>query len=160
MTAAPELWLPVVGFEGEYEVSDQGRVRSFQKKSPKILKPGPTSTGHLTVALGRGNSRTVHSLVTEAFVGPCPPGEEIRHLDGNEKNNRLANLKYGTRSRNGLDKKWHRGASTYKLTPSDVLLIKQGLDAGVSGANLAVLFDVSQAAISSIKLGRTHADVV
>lgn len=95
-----------------YEVSDHGNVRSrdhqvwggkrtgFYTKPGKLLRPGIASHGYPTVALGRGNSRTVHSLVTEAFIGPTPDGMEIRHNDGNRQNPRLTNLLFGTRLEN------------------------------------------------------------
>jgi hypothetical protein len=113
-----EQWRPVVGFEGRYEVSDAGRVRSLPRlirqkarsgteytlrKSGRLLRSGVASNGYPTVALGRGNTRTLHSLVTEAFIGPRPSGQEVRHLDGDRKNPRLSNLTYGTRTENILD---------------------------------------------------------
>jgi hypothetical protein len=57
-------------------------------------------SGHLSVAIGKGNSRQVHQLVLEAFVGPCPEGYEVLHLNHEPSDNRLVNLKYGTRSEN------------------------------------------------------------
>lgn len=114
-----ERWLPVVGYEGKYEVSDMGRVRSVSRYVHKltrnkkesrrwlkgqILRPGRTNTGHLSVALGKGNSRQVHQLVLEAFVGkrPVVTGTlvDVLHLNGVPYDNRLENLRYGTRSEN------------------------------------------------------------
>jgi len=110
-----EEWRPVVGYEGAYEVSDQGRVRSLERRvrlvtrqageptrlvSPRVLRPGPMASGHLSVAIGKGNSRLVHQLVLEAFVGPRPIGWDSLHLDHNPANNALSNLRYGTRSEN------------------------------------------------------------
>jgi hypothetical protein len=98
-----ERWKPVVGFEQWYEVSDMGRVRSSRRGGLRILRPGLSTGGHLSVALGRGNTRMVHALVLAAFVGPRPPGADSRHLDGNYINNRLDNLSWGTRSENIRD---------------------------------------------------------
>ena len=115
-----ERWLPVVGFEGQYEVSDQGRVRSLphlvrvvargteaKRLSPgRMLRPGKMNRGHLGVVIGRGNTKQVHQLVMEAFVGPRPSKKElggtvdILHLNGNPADNRLVNLRYGTRAEN------------------------------------------------------------
>jgi hypothetical protein len=53
------------------------------------------------------SNQFVHRLVLAAFVGPCPEGMEVRHLDGNPANTRLANLRYGTHSENELDKVRH-----------------------------------------------------
>jgi hypothetical protein len=110
-----ENWKPVVGAESAYEVSDTGRVRSLSRRvrlvtrqagettrlvPERVLRPGPTRSGHVSVAIGKGNSRLVHQLVLEAFVGPCPSGCEVLHLNHNPADNRLSNIKYGTRSEN------------------------------------------------------------
>lgn len=116
MTDLPnEIWKPVFGHEGEYEVSDQGRVRSLERRvrlvtkqagettrrvPPRLLRPGPSRSGHLSVAIGKGNSRLVHQLVMEAFVGRCPDGCEVLHLNHDPADNCASNLKYGTRSEN------------------------------------------------------------
>jgi hypothetical protein len=98
-----EQWRAVPGFEGVYEVSDRARVRSFRRRQVRLLRPGLASNGYYTVALGRGNSRTVHSLVALAFLGPPPAGCEVRHKDGNRRRSCLTNLQYGTRSENIRD---------------------------------------------------------
>jgi len=115
-----EEFRPVVGFEGRYEVSNLGRVRSLPhiqlgrngkpiKRLGRILRPGRHNKhGHVSVVLGRGNTRQVHRLVLEAFVGPCPPGEETCHdPDPDPTNNRLDNLRWGTRSDNINDAVGH-----------------------------------------------------
>lgn len=105
-----ERWLPVVGWEGLYEVSDQGRVRSLDRWVLNKTRRGRVLTPHLHpygyVDLCRDATRmktTVHSLVASAFLGPRPAGMEARHLDGNHLNNRVENLKWGTHSENMLD---------------------------------------------------------
>jgi hypothetical protein len=114
-----ECWLPVAGHEGQYEVSDQGRVRSlarvvtvkassyrpaYARSVPeRILRPGPSNSGHLTVILGKHNTRLVHVLVLEAFVGPRPIGYEACHGLGGVSDNSLLNLRWDTRSSNNLD---------------------------------------------------------
>lgn len=115
-----ERWLQVVGFEGMYEVSSLGRVRSVDRILPyertdqysgrkitverhrkgQLLRPGRKPSGHVSVALGRGNSQDVHVLVLTAFRGPCPDGCEALHWNDISDDNRLANLRWGTRSQN------------------------------------------------------------
>jgi hypothetical protein len=108
----------------DYEVSNLGRVRSLDKKVyagrnsyravvGKVLKPGLASNGYWTVVLGRAmGSRTVHSLVAEAFLGPCPTGQEVRHLDGVRTNCNADNLAYGTRLDNINDAFGHGTRNT------------------------------------------------
>ena len=110
--ATAERWLPVQGYEGLYEVSDLGRVRSLRKQV--ILKPGTSGTakktGYLMVMLcvgGKYKKRYVHHLVAESFIGPRPDSLIIRHLDGNHRNNAAANLTYGTYSENLHDSVAH-----------------------------------------------------
>lgn len=109
-----EIWKDLPGQEGRYQVSNMGSVRSTDRPvrvvchgvdtvriaKGKLLRPGRNKSGHVTVAIGRGNSRQVHQLVLEAFVGPCPDGCEVLHLNHNPADNRLENLRYGTRSEN------------------------------------------------------------
>lgn len=109
----PERWKDVVGFEGFYEVSNQGRVRSVDREDSRgrfwpaqILAPGAQPSGHLSVSLSRDGKRTmrkVHRLVLAAFVGPCPEGMEGLHSDDDPTNNTLPNLRWGTRGENLLD---------------------------------------------------------
>ena len=111
-----ETWAQIPGFEGRYEVSDLGRVRSVDREvvisngqvrryKGMLLSPGRQNDfGHVTVMLGRdGGSRCVHELVLLAFVGPPRQGQECRHLDGDGGNNHLGNLCWGTKSENGKD---------------------------------------------------------
>jgi hypothetical protein len=116
----PEQWRPVPGYEGSYEVSDHGRVRSLDRQVPHakygtmrvrgaLLQPFDAH-GRAGVTLHRGGKRRetlVHSLMLEAFVGPRPPGHEACHGDGDKGNNRLANLRWDTTSANVLDQVRH-----------------------------------------------------
>ena len=96
-----EEWRPVVGFS-DYEVSDLGRVRSYKRVKVRILHPTYNGSGSMRVELA-GKKRLVHILVLEAFVGLRPEGMECRHLDGDFTNNKVENLRWGTRSENILD---------------------------------------------------------
>ena len=113
-----EVWKAIPGYEGRYEVSDQGRVRSldadvkcigpikgeyYSRRKGRMLKPGRMPFGHLSVALGKGNSRCVHELVLLAFVGAPYAGRECLHRNGVPNDNRLVNLHWGTRSENMCD---------------------------------------------------------
>lgn len=111
-----ERWLPVVGYEGLYEVSDRGQVKSLERSvrcregirlvRERILKPNTQRTGYRTVLLsveGRKKTRSIHQLVLEAFVGPRPARMVACHNDGVPDNNHLANLRWDTQSNNLFD---------------------------------------------------------
>jgi len=138
-----ERWLPIPGFEGLYEVSDFGRVKSLDRLVPhwaskdgvalrhgKILSPGRSSKyGHLKVKLGSGNKYSqhschVHQLVLAAFIESKPDGMEVRHLNGIASDNRLVNLAYGTRKENTADMKLH---GTSKIRAQRVSQTKKGI---------------------------------
>jgi NUMOD4 motif/HNH endonuclease len=120
-----ERWLPVVGWEGLYEVSDQGRVRSLDRRRSsgnrtwpirgRILKPVWGNTrpdypqlGYYSVAFsdcGRREQWRVHRIVLTAFVGPSDL--EALHSDGNHANNALSNLRWGSSKDNARDRITH-----------------------------------------------------
>lgn len=106
-----ESWLAVPGYEGSYEVSDLGRIRSWRpwrgNPVPRVLAAHPDTNGHRRVRLcheGDVEQAGVHQLVMLAFVGPVPEGMEVLHGDDVKTNNALSNLRYGTRSENMLDR--------------------------------------------------------
>jgi hypothetical protein len=96
MEIVHEEWRPVKGREGQNEVSNLGRVRSRRK----ILKPLPHTSGYRCVSLDGRRSRTIHSVVAEAFIGPRPTGMDVNHIDGDKTNNAASNLEYVTRKGN------------------------------------------------------------
>lgn len=102
-----EMWKDVVGYEGLYEVSDMGRVRTV--KSGLIRKPY-IQEGYERISLsnkGERRNRLVHNLVLEAFVGPRPPEKEGAHGNGISTDNRLFNLRWATQGENVEDKYKH-----------------------------------------------------
>lgn len=143
-----ENWKPVPGYEGHYEVSDHGRVRSVSRfvdrvrlgQHQKVFYPSiirkPTvdaaGYGNLSLTINRrAEHNRVHVLVLLAFVGPRPAGHHGCHRDGNAANNRLDNLYWGTPAENHQDTKRHGRAPVgdrhgrSKLTRAEVLRIRQ-----------------------------------
>jgi len=158
---------PITGFVG-YCVGSDGSVWSclkrgggFGKKwrrlnpglfgSPPVMYPGVLLRDGT-----RSHPRTVHRLVLEAFVGPCPDGMEGCHNDGNPLNNALSNLRWDTRKANMADRgahgRTHQGSrvSMSKLTEADVVAIRAAHEAGELNTDLAIRYNVSKLTISKI----------
>ena len=141
-----EQWKPVPGYEGFYDVSDQGQVRSWRKGGRKrdSLRQNPRILSgwrgrYVGVSLRKNSATTiwlVHRLVLEAFVGPCPPSMECCHNNGDKHDNRIKNLRWDTRSANMLDAVEHDGHNCgekygrSKLTEEQVLEIRRLYAAG------------------------------
>jgi hypothetical protein len=159
------IWVPIKNFEGYYEVSNFGEIRSLPRNiiysdgreheyTGKILKPG-ISSGYLFVNLhvgGKSYSRKIHNLVAEHFLNKKYNNDEVRHLNGNKHDNRCSNLAYGSRSKNVLD-----GYSIYgytnklqKLSPMIAAKIRIKYSRGYSQRKLAVIYNVSKSTISAI----------
>jgi NUMOD4 motif/HNH endonuclease len=167
-----EKWLPVVGYEGLYEVSNCGRVRSLARnvrsKNPNkfYLKPGrilvlvPSRYVYLDVCLsdkdGRSKSHRVASIVTAAFIGPRPGGLQIDHKDGDKQNNCVWNLRYVTPKAN-------KGAGNYtqrhpsgedngfsKLTKQDAVEIRRLALEGMSQKEIGKIFNIHQTHVGKI----------
>lgn len=112
-----EAWRPVLGYEGIYEVSDMGQVRSLNRidasghrRRGRELSQSLTHNGYPRVTLtklGHEKSRKVHQLVLEAFRGPCPPGMEGCHNNGKPIDCRLSNLRWDTKKSNATDRVRH-----------------------------------------------------
>lgn len=120
MDETNEVWRPVLGFEGCYEVSNLGRVRSIARivqcrngrrmAEGRVLKPKLRDDGYyFCVSLSNGANKlrhaNVHRLVAEAFVAGI--GQVVRHLDGNSHNNAASNLAWGSYEDNEADKRRH-----------------------------------------------------
>lgn len=112
-----EEWRPVPGYEGAYEVSNRGEVKSIRRVVDKkngstqtiperIVAPSTTNSGHRFCALWKGNKRKrvyIHRMVAMAFLGGPPDSQEVCHNDGDPQNNFVENLRWGTRSENMRD---------------------------------------------------------
>jgi hypothetical protein len=154
-----EHWRPVVGFEGLYEVSDQGRVRN---KHGQVLRHNKITSGYVAAHLYRGGQRhirTVHRLVLEAFVALRPQGMECRHIDNDKTNNRLGNLSWASHTDNEADKlrfgtrlRGERIAGA-KLTADAARAIRQRR--GEPQADLAAEFGCTFSNVSAIQRGKS-----
>jgi hypothetical protein len=160
--ATPEQWLPIPGFIG-YSVSDRGRVMSSKRKNPRVLATQRWAERHkkpyLAVGLcvnGKSRLYVIHKLVLLAFVGKRPDGQEVRHLNGDARDNRLANLAYGTHVENMADILRHGNRIGFapKLSPdqqAEVVTLRRG---GMTYQRIADRFGVSEKTVRNIILGR------
>lgn len=166
-----EEWKPVVGHENEYEVSNLGRVKSLERKvrlvthgvetkrtvPERVLKPGCMNRfGHCSVAIGRGNTRTVHSLVAEAFIGPRPEKFDVAHLNGDGGDNRAENLAYVSRAENNHHMVHH---GRRKLTVEQVRDLRSRHWPVGSQTKAARELGVSPQTLNNLLRGRIYAHV-
>lgn len=163
-----ERWKPVLGFAGFYEVSDHGRVCALPRATSRggLRKLSKNSKGYDMVSLSKYGEVTtclVSRLVLEAFVGPCPSGQQACHGPAGRDDNSLSNLYWGTPSRNQLDRRrdgtsnqGERGPN-HLLTEAIVVECRRRYAAGESQAALCREFGVTSGAMSSAIKGRTWA---
>jgi len=158
-----EKWLPIAGFEGWYEISNLGRVKRVNGDNSavagKILNPW-NRKDYAGVSLykdGIESSFNVHKIVTATFLGPCPEGKEVNHIDGDKANNKLSNLEYATHSENmlhafssGLLTRKGEKNSSSKLTESDVHEIRRLFVEGIKPSPIALVFGVHSSTICKI----------
>lgn len=166
----PERWRDVPGYEGLFQVSDRGRVKSLPRlRRTKGDGVCPVKEKFLTPYLngdywkvylkkeGKGWLVGLHRLVLLAFRGPPKRGQQGRHLDGDASNNFLFNLEWGTAKENGQDKIRHGTNPSgernikAKLTWRKVRQIRKMYQTtDISQQELADMFGVHQTAISNI----------
>ena len=170
----PEIWRDIPGYEGAYQASSLGRIRSLPRVIPvydgvrqityarpcpgKILRQAVCDkAGHVSVHPGKYcRGIPVHQLVMLAFHGPPPAGMEVMHLNGNPVDNRPENLQYGTHSQNMTDM-YRLGKGPLKLSPEEVRQIRFGLACGWSPKELAAAYGVSDTCIRRIRKRRRYA---
>ena len=98
-----EIWKDIEGYEGLYQISNKGHVKSLYKGSERILKPVLNRSGYYYIMLYNDNVRKIfslHRLVAQAFI-PNPENKpQVNHLDENKKNNCVDNLEWATAKEN------------------------------------------------------------
>ena len=168
MKNSEEIWKDIPGYEGKYQASNMGRIKSLGRYvrtargqryvKEKILKQHIRDVGgHLGVSLGKdAHNIGVHRAVAMAFLG-LPENEDlyVLHCNGDPTDNRPENLRYGTQKENILDV-YYQGKAWRKLTIDDVEAIRFGIYCGYSNQELATLYDVNPTTIKDIKNWRRY----
>jgi hypothetical protein len=178
---APEVYVDISNYEGYYQVSNYGNVRSLdretissigakRKHKGKVLTPFINSTGYYYVTLSNGNSRKnrrVHSLVAKAFLPNHKNRRTVNHINGNKSDNSLCNLEWATDSENhthafktGLKELCGVAKRDRKLTNTQVLEIRKLLkQSELTQKQIGEMFNVYRTTISDIKLGKRFKNV-
>lgn len=168
-----EIWKPVIGFEEAYAVSNQGRVKSLDRvvysvlcgsfmKKGNLLSPFFRGKGYLAVNVFKNNkkyTKSVHTLVAEAFIENPNILPQINHIDGVKINNYVENLEWTTNSENqkhayamGLNVAISGSKSNLaKLNEQKVKQIKWLIKHGAKDLSLAYLYDVRNTNINQIR---------
>lgn len=168
-----EIWKPVNGYEGTYEVSNFGnikRIKHAQGTKGLIILKQRDQGCNLKVELckdGIQKKHYVHHVVLKAFVGDKPEGLECCHNDGNYKNNHLENLRWDTRSSNVQDAIRHgtfnrpKGEKSHcsKLKNTDILQIRKLLSDGLPQRKIGNMFGVTHSIIGAINRKKHWAHV-
>jgi hypothetical protein len=162
-----EVWKPVVGYEGYYEVSNYGKVRNVKKGQSRrvnhVLALAKCPQGYLYVGIRKDGYETrktyrVHRLVASAFIGECPVGYEVNHLNGVKDDNRVCNLQYVTPKENTrhsiieLGRQAPKGErhGRAKLNNDDVLTIRALALSGFPVRQMAETYGVAKNSIRKI----------
>ena len=159
-----ETWLAVIGYEGLYEVSNDGRIRNARTGKLKVYTYDKQKRRPF-VGLWRNNKIRIiypHKAVLEAFVGPRPKGMEACHNNGDPFDNKVTNLRWDTPRNNQLDRIKHgtsnRGeqCAAAKLTEAQVRAIRA--DTRLQ-REIAAEYGVRENTISRIKSGKRWAHI-
>lgn len=159
-----EIWKDIAGFEGRYQISNLGRVKSLviygKQQSPSIMKPNPHKQGYHLISL-RMNGKSfyfyIHHLVLTAFVCERPKGLECNHKNTIKNDNRVDNLEWITPKKNiqhaienGLRNLVGENNHKAKLTESDVIEIRKRLKNNEFQKTIAKDYGVSATTIGHI----------
>lgn len=145
-----EIFKSVKGYEGYYEVSNFGRVRSTSYKGVRILKPSVTKKGYLNVVFCINQNKQhklVHRLVAEAFIPNDSNYATVNHKDSNKLNNCVENLEWMSVEDN------NRYSNPKMLTQAQVLQIPHLIEKGYTQLEIANHFNVSRRCIQFILNG-------
>lgn len=176
MRIVAEEWRAIEGYEGLYEVSDQGRVRSMDRMVPcrwggTMMRRGvarngsKAPNGYLRVDLYRDGVvkyHAIHRLVANAFCEVVGSAETVNHKNGLKRDNRAVNLEWTSQSENsrhairtGLRVPRSGESVSTKLKTADVIEVRRRLACGDSQQRIANEFGIAQTTVSLISRKET-----
>ena len=163
-----EEWRDVEGYEGIYQISNYGRVKSFQKNQVKILKPYLHTGGYLGIGLGRQKKFKIHRLVAATFLDNPLNLTEVDHIHGNKMDNYFKNLEWVTLKENKRrafkNRLYPLGEKKYraKLTNKQVRWIRQNYiprDSEYGASALARKIGVFRETVRDVVTGKTYKNI-
>jgi hypothetical protein len=158
-----ERWKPVPGYSGHYEISCQGRIKSYKFGKITFLKPKMHPRGYPFILLSNGKlgrkKHNIHQLVIQNFGPPQPENTTVDHINRIRTDNRIQNLRWATQEEQiqntvFADCKGEKNPSS-KLKEQDVIEILKHLEEGKSRIVVAQMFNVTKSSIGNIILGVT-----
>ena len=170
-----EKWLPVVGYEAHYEVSDAGRVRSLDRilqykdgrsgrYKGSLIAGTVDANGYVVVTLTNKARRHVHRLVAEAFLGLRETRTTVNHKNGKKADNRLSNLEWATYTENnrharatGLQRQHGENCNLTKFSSHTARALKKVHERfGLNHKELAEIFGISTYHVGEILRGESR----
>jgi hypothetical protein len=166
-----EVWKEIKGYEGLYQVSNLGRIKSSHKEKHIIIKPGKDKDGYLQFGFSNNGTvlmRKIHRKVAETFIDNPHNKKTVNHINGIKDDNRVENLAWCTHLENmqharriGLIDQHGEKSVRAKLSLSEVRAIRKSYkETKLNQYELAEIYGVSQTCISEITLFKTWNEVL
>jgi len=168
-----EEWRPILGYEGIYDASNIGNIMRIKPEkntfAGRIMQQSNDRYGYPHVKLckgGKAKGYGVHTLIIGAFVGPCPEGEQVNHIDGDKTNNNVENLEYVTQRENNehaftfglkntdhmVGERHYGSILTENAIPQIRRLIKEG---EFTMAEIGIMYGAKRSTITNVRSGHT-----
>lgn len=171
-----ETWKPIPGYEGRYEVSDMGRVRSLdrdvtykdgrrgRRKGQCLRGSYHKSHGYVVISLDSTDKRVLHRLVADAFLPETQFKETVNHINGDKLDNRACNLEWATYERNndharstGLNSQHGMNCNLSRFSDHTIKAAKNVAQRfGLNSQEIADLFEMSETHARYILQGKTR----
>lgn len=157
-----EIFISIIGFDGFYQISNYGRVKSLRFNKERIIKSFIGTGGYLHTQIKNNcvmHNLSIHRLVAKHFISNPDSKPDVNHIDGNKLNNRIENLEWCTKSENirhsfkigTHPRKIGTSNSNVKITESQVLEIRKLYDGkGISMRELANKYGLGKSSIYRI----------